>query len=251
MEKMKRMDSGGASCSTLAALTTQPPTFPSSPPAAGLTRLPSAPRAAGSRGRRSTAMSNYQRLLASLPHWLYGACSSEREQETEQRGGWSERWNSPRGVHSFPARCAPGLRGRRRAFLSFSSTTSPLSSLFLKLQAWQLAGCTALIILAASCLKLEVEQHPPVRITLYDLLLHSATALRKEKRQQKQEVWATLDRELVRGGMSRSATGEDERKRKNKGERERNTKQANKPGCTTVRLKMWVSFCETQYATKT
>lgn len=37
------MDGGGASCATLAALTTQPPPFPSSPPAAGLTRLPSAP----------------------------------------------------------------------------------------------------------------------------------------------------------------------------------------------------------------
>lgn len=45
----------------------------------------------------------------------------------------------------------------------------------------------------------------------------------RKKKQRKQEVWATLDRELVRGGMSKSASGEDER-RKNKLERERGRK---------------------------
>lgn len=55
---------------------------------------------------------------------------------------------------------------------------------------------------------------------------------KKDKR--KQEVWATLDRELVRGGMSRSATGEDERKEK-KGEREGG--RENKPTNLVGRLR--------------
>lgn len=38
-----------------------------------------------------------------------------------------------------------------------------------------------------------------MRITLYDLLVHSGPALQRKKR----EVWVTLDRELVKGGTSR------------------------------------------------
>lgn len=125
---------------------------------------------------------------------LKGHCSGERRsREKEQRAEWSERWNSPEGVQCFPVRYT-ALTERMVGFSVFSLFFLPFS--------WSCRlGSAALHRSHYSYCQLS-KVGGITTSTGENNTLWFVGALWTRAAKENQEVWVTLDRELVKGGTS-------------------------------------------------